>query len=217
MALIACVLLMTLAKLGAQGAFEYDWVGGKPGFSGKIFLNAPSSASALDGGTMSDILPGSYLSGPLDYYYILDTSLTELYGGPNPNLQWNQTRITFMAIFFEANYPSSVGQALANTFGHPEAIMTGYYSSSTGFVYENGDFDTTGQWLAVPRLAISMNGTNALITWTTNITGLTLQSATNLASPVVWTNVSQVPTVVNGQNVVTNGISGTKKFYRLTQ
>jgi hypothetical protein len=50
----------------------------------------------------------------------------------------------------------------------------------------------------------------------THATGFTLQSTTNLGSSV-WTTNSLAPVVVNGQNTVTNPISGTQRFYRLSQ
>jgi len=52
--------------------------------------------------------------------------------------------------------------------------------------------------------------------WRTNVTGFSLQSTTNLLSPV-WIPVSQTPIVFNGRNTVTNPISGTQQFYRLSQ
>ncbi len=67
-----------------------------------------------------------------------------------------------------------------------------------------------------PQLAIIPSGANVLLTWPTNAGGFTLQSSTNLVS-AVWTNVSPEPVVVNGQNTVTNPISGAWKFYRLSQ
>jgi hypothetical protein len=51
----------------------------------------------------------------------------------------------------------------------------------------------------------------------TNATGLTLESTTNLVSPAVWITNSPAPVVVNGQNIVTNPITGSRTFYRLTQ
>jgi len=51
----------------------------------------------------------------------------------------------------------------------------------------------------------------------TNATGLSLQSTTNLVSPGAWTTVSPAPVIVNGQNTVTNPISGMRQFYRLSQ
>jgi uncharacterized repeat protein (TIGR03803 family) len=47
-------------------------------------------------------------------------------------------------------------------------------------------------------------------------TGFTLQSSTNLDSPVWTTNVA-APLVVNGQYTLTNPISGTQKYFRLSQ
>jgi hypothetical protein len=38
----------------------------------------------------------------------------------------------------------------------------------------------------------------------------------NLSSSV-WTSVSTAPVVINGQNTVTNPISGTQQFFRLSQ
>jgi len=66
------------------------------------------------------------------------------------------------------------------------------------------------------QLAIIPAGTNALLTWPTNFNGFTLQSTTNLASSTSWTYVSSVPVVVATNNVVTNTISGTQKFFRLS-
>jgi sulfatase modifying factor 1 len=54
------------------------------------------------------------------------------------------------------------------------------------------------------------------LTWPTNATGFTLQSTTNLVSPAVWTTVVPGPVAVNGNNTVTNPISGTRQFYRLS-
>jgi hypothetical protein len=44
-----------------------------------------------------------------------------------------------------------------------------------------------------------------------------LQFTTNLASAAEWSTVSPAPAIISGQNVVTNGISGTRHFYRLMQ
>jgi hypothetical protein len=76
---------------------------------------------------------------------------------------------------------------------------------------------TAATWAATPQLAITRSGANVIVTWPTNVTGFTLQSTTNLVSPAVWTTVSPAPVVVNGQNAVTNPISGKQNFYRLSQ
>jgi uncharacterized repeat protein (TIGR03803 family) len=73
-----------------------------------------------------------------------------------------------------------------------------------------------------PQLTILPSETNLILTWPTNYAGFdytayTLQSTTNLGSSAVWTTNSPVPVVVNGQNVVTNSITGSQQFYRLSQ
>lgn len=42
-------------------------------------------------------------------------------------------------------------------------------------------------------------------------------NTTNLAPLVVWATNLPAPVVVNGQNTVTNPISGTRPFFRLSQ
>ena len=61
-----------------------------------------------------------------------------------------------------------------------------------------------------------------VLTWPTNnlgydYTGFTLQSTTNLIPPLVWDTNSPAPVVINGQNVVSNPITGNWMFYRLGQ
>ena len=46
-------------------------------------------------------------------------------------------------------------------------------------------------------------------------TGYTLESTTNLISPVTWQTNSTAPIVIGGQNTVTNPISGSQMFFRL--
>jgi hypothetical protein len=53
--------------------------------------------------------------------------------------------------------------------------------------------------------------------WPGSFNTFTLQSNTNLFVPAGWTTVSPSPTIVNGQNTVTNAISGGARFYRLIQ
>src|ERR1017187_1999620 len=69
----------------------------------------------------------------------------------------------------------------------------------------------------VTNLTIIRSATNVILMWPTNATGFILQSTTNLVSPAVWTTIVPEPVVVNGNNTVTNPISGSQKFYRLSQ
>jgi uncharacterized repeat protein (TIGR03803 family) len=73
-----------------------------------------------------------------------------------------------------------------------------------------------------PQLTITPSGANVVLTWPTNVAGFDysgyiLQSTTNLVPAGAWNTVSPAPVVVNGQNTVTNPISGTQMFFRLSQ
>ena len=156
-ALAIYALTTTRAHVEAQGVYEYDWIGGSLGYSGRIFLNAPSSASAPDGGTVADVLAGSYLTTPLGNYPILDTALSLHFGGWPSSLQWDQTGITAMYLFFDStnvildpSYYDLPSVALADVRwydvqnGLEVAVVQG---STVGTGYANDDF--SGQWLSV--------------------------------------------------------------------
>ncbi len=68
-----------------------------------------------------------------------------------------------------------------------------------------------------PQLMITAAGTNVILKWPANPGGFTLQSNANPGAAGVWGTVSPQPTVIAGTNTVTNAVSTTKMFYRLTQ
>jgi hypothetical protein len=94
-------------------------------------------------------------------------------------------------------------------------------------LYAGGYFGTAGgkvspyiarfSLLTLSTVSMILSGGNVIVTWPTNATGFTLQSTTNLTSPAGWITNSPAPVVVNGQNTVTNPISGAQKFFRLIQ
>ncbi|MBW8864449.1 MAG: hypothetical protein JF609_05910 [Verrucomicrobia bacterium] len=69
---------------------------------------------------------------------------------------------------------------------------------------------------ARPGVGLAMAGTNFILSWYTNVAGFGLYSSTNLTSNS-WQLVNPAPVAVNGQYVVSNGISGAAKFYRLVK
>jgi len=66
-------------------------------------------------------------------------------------------------------------------------------------------------------LAIKPTGTNVTLSWPVGFPNAHLQSATNLAASVVWSNVTQTVTTNGSQVSVTLPASGAKKFFRLQQ
>jgi alpha-tubulin suppressor-like RCC1 family protein len=68
---------------------------------------------------------------------------------------------------------------------------------------------------ALPWLQAQISGGKLIVSWPASATGYGLETSTNLADTNSWTALANVPTVINGQDVVTNGISDRVRFYRL--
>ncbi|MFO1512588.1 MAG: choice-of-anchor tandem repeat GloVer-containing protein [Verrucomicrobiota bacterium] len=125
--------------------------------------------------------------------------------------------------FSFAGYDASTGGNTNKDGANPTAgvILSGstlYGTTKSGGTSGYGTlFSFSLGTVSPPKLTITLSGTNVILTWPTNVTGFGLQSATNLVSPTVWSNVSPAAVVVNGQNTVTNPIAVARKFYRLIQ
>jgi uncharacterized repeat protein (TIGR03803 family) len=177
-----------------------------------IFTATNSLLINSDGAAPSDgvILSGNTLYG------------TTVFGGSSGN-----------GTVFALNADGTGFTTLHSFAGRPN-LPTGLISSGAGLVlsgntlygatYSGGTYgDGTVFSLSFrPQLTIIHSESNLILTWPTNYagfdyTGYTLQSTTNLGSAAVWATNSAVPVVVNGQYAVTNRISGTQQFYRLSQ
>ena len=99
-----------------------------------------------------------------------------------------------------------------NTFAAYAMDLNGNVSATNSVT-----FDYVGSAPPPPQLAIVRSGTNVIVSWPTNATGFTLLSTTNLASSPIWSTNSPAPIIVNTNNTVTNGITGARMFYRLSQ
>jgi len=122
------------------------------------------------------------------------------------------------------NFSAASGTFYTNIDGdtpYAELVLTNNTLYGTAFSGGASGYGTVFSLSFRPELTITASGTNMILTWPTNYAGFDyteygLQSTTNLLTPV-WTTNSPAPFVVNGQNTVTNPISGTRKFYRLSQ
>jgi hypothetical protein len=135
--------------------YEYDWIGGEPGFSGKIFLDAPSSASAPHGGTVTDVLAGSYFTTPIGTYPIFDSAYSSEWSS---TLSWDQNHITVAMLFFQPTtliydpyfgWPSEA-ETQVGLYGVTSGIQIIIKESNGGFATQTHEDDYTGQWRAVP-------------------------------------------------------------------
>ena len=80
-------------------------------------------------------------------------------------------------------------------------------------ITNSGNMDIFVAWVrAVPPLTATTSGTNLVCYWPTTDTNLTLQASADLSN---WSAVSNFVSTVNGQNVVSNAMTGTARFFRL--
>jgi uncharacterized repeat protein (TIGR03803 family) len=103
----------------------------------------------------------------------------------------------------------------ANPHGLVRGSDGNFYGTTCCGTYGNGTISRL-TIVPQPQLTLIPSGPYVILTWPTNFTGFTLQSTTNLSSPV-WTTNCSPPVVIGGQNVVINPITGTQKFCRLSQ
>jgi hypothetical protein len=127
-----------------------------------------------------------------------------------------------------SDYAAQLGSFLTNGTGVTQFDVTGIAplvdsQNQQGFPLQLG-FDQTNVVISMtmtpigpPQLAIMAAGTNVVLTWPASAIDFTLNSTASLLPPAVWTAVSPGPVVVDGQNIVTNVISETQQFYRLSQ
>jgi uncharacterized repeat protein (TIGR03803 family) len=99
-------------------------------------------------------------------------------------------------------YPSGNLAILGNTL---------YGTTQSG---SSNGFGTVFSLPLGPQLAGVQSPNHVVFTWSTNQPAFTLQFTTNLAT---WSNVSNSTFIFNGQNIVTDSITGPQKYYRLAR
>ena len=126
--------------------------------------------------------------------------------------------------FTELHTFSATSGALSTNLdgANPKAALTVsgntlYGTAENGGAFGKGTVFSISLPPSLPVLAIAQSQGNLVLTWPTNVVGFTLQAATNLVPPTVWTLVSPGPIIVNGQNSVAPTNQGIQQFFRLAQ
>jgi hypothetical protein len=107
----------------------------------------------------------------------------------------------------------ALGRQFAGNVCEVALFTNALTSGQVQSLYNAGEMPPT----SAPQLTISLAGTNVILEWPISAIGFTLQYATNLVSPTTWSTNLPSPVVVNTNNVVTNTITATRRFYRLGQ
>jgi uncharacterized repeat protein (TIGR03803 family) len=165
--------------------------------------NAPSAGLVLSGNTLfgTALGGGSSGNGTLFKLNIDGTGFTNLY--------------SFTAGFGLSGTNSDGANPVAELVLSSDIL---YGTARGGGSWGSGTvFSISSGLTSAPILTITRSQQNILLTWPTNPSGFVLQFITSLVSRTGWSNVSPGPVVVNGQNTVTNPISSSQQFYRLSQ
>jgi len=176
------------------------------------FGSSPSDGAEPQGGL---ILSGNTLYGTTE-------KGGSAFSGTVFGINTDGTGFTNLYSFTSGNYNSS--GIITNSDGalpYAGLILLGNTLYGTADGGGISGYGTVFSLFFPPQLTIIQNRTNVIVTWPNNVagfnySGFTMQSTTNLVSPVVWTTNFPAPVVINGQNTVTNPISGTQQFFRLS-
>jgi uncharacterized repeat protein (TIGR03803 family) len=196
----------TIFKLNVDGT----------GFTNLYYFSASSGSAGYNGTNTDGANPasGMILSGSTLYGTANDGGI---FGhGTIFSLNTNGTNFTDLYTFTAGAFSNGTVTNSDGAYPQNGVILSGnvlYGVANSGGVFGSGTiFSLT---LPQPQLAMSLSGTNIILTWPTNAPGFALQSTTNLSS-AAWGG-SRTPVILNGQYAVTNPVSGTGMFYRLSQ
>ena len=165
------------------------------------------SGNAQDGNN-----PNKLLSLDNTLYGTATLGVSGLFGGTVFKVNTDGTGFAVLHAF---NYPTDGGQPSAELLLLGNTLYgTSFCCGSSGGA--NGGGTVFSISLPPPQLAIIPSRSNILLTWPTNSAGFILQSTTNV-DPPDWATHATAPIVINGQNIVTNPISGSQQFFRLSQ
>jgi len=135
------------------------------------------------------------------------TTLSIAQAGNQVILSWPTTAANYVLQSTPGFFPA----AWSNVSPAP-AIVNGKYSV-TNSISGTQQFYRLSQDSLI--LCIAPAGNQVVLSWPAWASNYVLQSTTNFL-PAAWSNVTNVPVVVNGRDTVTNPISGTQQFYRLS-
>ena len=215
--------LHSFSRTEMNGAFPFAGLT----LSGKTLYGTTSAGGSNNSGTVFAInTNGTEFTILHDFNARIDGGSPEsglvlwghtLYGTTTSGIDINKGTVFALDIdgtSFTTFYTFSGGIDGASPSGR--LILSGnklYGTTTFGGTSNNG---TVFSFDVVTLLSITPYSGNLILAWPDHPSGFTLQSTTNLLSPV-WDTVSSQAVLVNGQNIVIDPSAGSQRFYRLSQ
>jgi beta-glucosidase len=91
------------------------------------------------------------------------------------------------------------------------------YGTARGTVYGYSLWEFQVFAAPAPKLSIALSGTNVVLSWPASVTSWSLETAPALGLPGNWSTVTNVPSRLNSEYVITNAVGAAAQFYRLAQ
>jgi len=133
--------------------------------------------------------------------------------GQSYSIQLSTNASTWTTGYTTANGPGSINDLAA--LGSGRYVRMYGTQRGTSYGYSLWEFEV---YLALaPALAITLSGTNVVISWPTSLTGWLLETAPGLGLPSDWSTLTTAPLFLNSEYIVTNAVGAAAQFYRLAQ
>jgi len=224
---------MGISVVHLVGLTEYyvSIIGGQVNNTGNAAPDFPANVYGTGAHFLARIGGASEVTTPLGDSVLADgDSILPLSGGTNASAA-TESVDAVMGMVTLSYDPSTktvtgyadgfpVGEYAISGWGTNPALTLYVFGASQDISLTSGsdtatNFNAGADVFSVPQLAALHSGTNLVLTWPTNATGFLLQSSSNVTPSAVWSAVASTPVVVNGQNTVTNSMTGRQEFYRL--
>lgn len=129
------------------------------------------------------------------------------------SIQLSPDSNTWTTVYTTTNGPGSINDLAALGSGRYVRM----YGTKRATSYGDSLWEFEVYPTLAPSLAITLSGTNAVVSWPASTTGWSLETAPALGLPGGWSTVTTPPSLVNSEYTVTNAISAGAQFYRLEQ
>jgi plastocyanin len=158
-----------------------------------VAITAPANNAALSAPATFTVT--AVPSGGTPPYIFMD-----FYVGTNP-----------VGFAYDSPFSTTITNLLVGNYNISAVVTDNFLNTATNSILVHVIAPTP------PRLTATHAGNQFIISWpTNNSSGLSLKGSASLGSGASWSAAGSTPVLVGNQWVVTNSISGTAQFFRLS-
>ena len=129
------------------------------------------------------------------------------------SIQLSSDGSSWNTIYTTTNGPGTINDLAAP--GSGRYVRMYGTQRSTPYGYSLWEFEVFPA--LAPQPAITLSGTNVVISWPNTLSNWSLQTSPVLGVPGSWSNIATTPFSLDSEYMVTDTVSGPVRFYRLKQ